>query len=96
MTVTAARVLDEGRAVELSLGRRKGRASMHCGCSDNALDAETRSPTERPAAHHHSRYSGRDADATRRSAARAISTVVFAPEQRSRQLPGGMAGAAHL
>jgi len=44
MAVTAARVLDEGRAVELSFGGQNAR--FHAlWLRDNALDAETRSPT---------------------------------------------------
>ena len=86
MAVTAARVLDEGRAIELSFGARNAR--FHAlWLRDNALDAETRSPTNGqrmitvldipPETRIARTKIGRSGDLE----------VVFAPEQRSVSFP---------
>lgn len=88
MTVTAARVLDEGRAVELSFGAEKAR--FHAlWLRDNALDAQTRSATNGQRL-----ITILDVPAETRIANTAISRsgdleIVFAPEQRSVSFPAG-------
>ena len=86
MAVTAARVLDEGRAVELSFGARNAR--FHAlWLRDNALDAETRSPTNGQRL-----ITVLDIPKETRIAATKIDPsgdleVVFSPEQRSVSFP---------
>src|SRR5262245_36737215 len=82
MRVTMARVLDEGRAVELSVGGTNAR--FHAlWLRDNALDAETRSP-----ANGQRLITILDIPPDTRIANAAIGRsgeleVVFAPEQKS-------------
>lgn len=86
MAVTAARLLDEGRAVELSFGARNAR--FHAlWLRDNALDAETRSPTNGQRL-----ITVLDIPAETRIVQTKVGTsgdleVVFAPEQRSVSFP---------
>jgi gamma-butyrobetaine hydroxylase len=86
MAVTAAQLLDEGRAVELSFGDAKAR--FHAlWLRDNALDAETRSATNGQRL-----ITILDVPAETRIASTAINRsgdldIVFAPEQRSVSFP---------
>lgn len=86
MAVTAARVLDEGRAVELSFGSHNAR--FHAlWLRDNALDAETRSPTNGQRL-----ITVLDIPAETRIARTKVGAsgdleIVFAPEQRSVNYP---------
>lgn len=86
MAVTAARVLDEGRAVELSFGSHNAR--FHAlWLRDNALDAETRSPTNGQRL-----ITVLDIPAETRIARTKVGAsgdleVVFKPEQRSVSYP---------
>src|SRR5262245_15854707 len=88
MAITDAGLLDGGRAVELSFGSQ--RARFHAmWLRDNALDAETRSPTNGQRL-----ITVLDIPPETRIAETNIARsgdleVVFAPEQRRVRFPGG-------